>query len=531
MAALQSEQPDLANDPVYSAIAFDRAEFDQSIVTRFAKVAAQFASKTAICGNGEQWTYQELDRRTNQIARAIVERTRSGAGCVAYLVRHSPNMVICALGALKAGKAFLCLYPALPLAALRDIVRDAAPDLLLTDAAHEPVARDIAGGDPPIIRLDCIDARYALYALRSALTAKDPAAIFYTSGSTGRPKGVVKSHRAVMHRAWLCAQYEAISTTDRQSLLTYCSFASSEADCFGALLNGAALELFDVASHGFIELRTWIDARRITLLHPPVVLFRRYLSTLDGSGLHPSVRLLALAGEKVTASDIQQWRQRFATSCALRHRFSSTEAGHIAVASVEPGELPEVDTVPAPVAVADKFLSVIDGHGNPVATGETGELVVRSAFLADGYWRRIEESAKRFPTDPNDPQQRLFHTGDQVRLLDVGKFDFVSRRDNQVKIRGHRVETGEIELAFVTAQGVKEAAVIVDSRLAANVLIAFVVMEQGELFQPEVLRSGLRSILPQWKIPAYIYPIESLPLTPNGKVDRQRLREHSRAKR
>ena len=223
--------------------------------------------------------------------------------------------------------------------------------------------------------------------LRPTITPSDPAAIFYTSGSTGRPKGVVKSHRAVLHRAWLCAQYDSINTTDRQSLLTYCTFASSEADTFGALLNGAALELYDVASLGFVGLSTWIDERRITLLHPPVALFRRYLSTLEGSGLHPSVRLLALAGDTVLASDIQQWRHRFATSCALRHRFSSTEAGHIALACVEPGAMLMTGVVPPARPVADKFLSVVDEHGSSVEQGQSGELVVRSAFLADGYWR------------------------------------------------------------------------------------------------------------------------------------------------
>ena len=212
----------------------------------------------------------------------------------------------------------------------------------------------------------------------------------------------------------------------------------------------------------FVDLRIWIDERRITLLHPPVVLFRRYLSTLEGSGLHPSVRLLALAGDTVVASDIQQWRHRFATSCALRHRFLSTEAGHIAVACVEPGAMPMPGVVPAPHPVADKFLSVIDEHGNTVKKGESGELVVRSAFLADGYWRRAEESADHFQIAPNHPNERLFRTGDMVRLLADGGFEFLGRRDDQVKIRGYRVETREIELAFLQLPGVKEAAVMAD---------------------------------------------------------------------
>ena len=266
----------------------------------------------------------------------------------------------------------------------------------------------------------------------------------------------------MLHRAWLCGQYDGINLTDRQSLLTYCSFASSEADCFGALLNGAALELFDVASRGFIELRTWIDERQITLLHPPVVLFRRYLSTLEGSGLHPSVRLVALAGETSHASDLEQWRRRFATSCALRHRFSSTEAGHIAVACVEPGAMPAAGAVPAPgIRSQTSFFRSLMG----TALKSKQENPANSSFVVHSWPTDIgaaaKESAERFPTAPNDPGQRVFHTGDMVRLLDDGKFEFLSRRDNQVKIRGHRVETREIELAFLTLQGVKEAAVIV----------------------------------------------------------------------
>lgn len=520
---------DSATDSV-SPIPFDRAELEESIVARFDKVAARYAAQLALSGSGEEWTYAELDRRTNQIARAILDRTAPGPSCIAYLVGHSPNMVICALAALKAGKAYLCLHPTVPLAAQRDIVADAAPDLLLTDAANQKAAHDLAGDHLSVVDLEAIDARTSDNSLPLAIAPGDPAAIFYTSGSTGRPKGVVKAHRAVLHRAWLCAEYDAVTPQDRQSLLTYCSFASSEADCFGALLNGATLELFDVATLGFASLRSWIDERRITLLHPPVVLFRRYLSILKGSGLHPSVRLLALAGDTVIAADLQQWRHHFATSCALRHRFSSTEAGHIAVACVEPGATLAPGLVPTARPVADKVLSIVDEDGNEVKAGEAGELIVRSQFLADGYWRREQETAERFQLIADHRKQRQFRTGDMVRRLDEAAFEFLYRRDNQVKIRGFRIETREVEQALLTLPEVKEAAVIAEPHLGANALTCFVVMQQGEVFQAEALRSALRSVLPQWKIPAYIYRAESLPLTLTGKIDRQRLHEESRAR-
>ncbi|MBZ9886025.1 AMP-binding protein [Mesorhizobium sp. CA10] len=521
---------DLAPNQNDHMMTFDRAELEETIPARFDRVVRSHASHVAIGGERQQWTYGEVDRRSNQLARAILERTQPGQGCVAYLVDHSPDMVICALATLKAAKAFLCVHPGMPLAAQRDIINDAAPDLLLAGASHAMTAFNLVDDQRRVRLIQDIDARYSADALHVPVDPGDPAAIFYTSGSTGRPKGVVKSHRTVLHRAWLCARYDGVTFSDRQSLLTYCSFASSEADVFGALLNGATLELYDAASRGLADLKAWIDERRITLLHPPVMLFRKYLSMLDGSGLHPSVRLVALAGQTVIASDVEQWRLRFTTSCALRHRFSSTEAGHIAVASVAPGETPAAGTVPAPRPVTDKSLLVIDEDGQPVEPGGVGELVIRSAFLADGYWRQSSETARHFGTDSNFPGQRLFHTGDIGRLSSDDSLEFLGRRDDQVKIRGYRVETREIEQAFMLLQTVNEAAVVTELRQDAHSLAAFVVMRQGALFETDALRAGLRSILPQWKIPGRIQAVESLPLTPTGKIDKPLLQQFLQAR-
>ena len=180
--------------------------------------------------------------------------------------------------------------------------------------------------------------------------------------------------------------------------------------------------------------------------------------------------------------------------------------------------------IPLAHPVKDKFLSVIDEAGNPV---EEGELVVRSAFLADGYWRREQESREHFRIDANNPNQRLFHTGDIVRLVHDKGLEFRGRRDAQVKIKGYRVELLEIEHALLNLPGVKEAAVITKTHFGANALASFVVMKKGESFLPEALRCALRLVLPQWKVPAFIYPIDELPLTLTGKIDRQLLQHYT----
>jgi len=509
-------------------IGFDRAELDQSVVERFALVVAASGERIALSGAEDELTYRALDARTNQLANAILERTRPGIGCVAYLVDHSPDMVVCALAIIKAAKAYLCIHPGIPPSARSDIIADAAPDLLIASARHIAALRDAADGIP-LLCLDELDTDHDTAAPALAIGPRAPAVVFYTSGSTGRPKGVLKSHRMLLHRAWLCAEYDRPGFADRQSLLTSCSFASSEADMFGALLNGATLALHDIASQGLVRFGEWIDRQGITILHPPVVLFRRYLATLDGSDLHRSVRLVTLAGEAATQDDIRRWRQRFALSCGLHHRFSSTEAGHIAVACIEPGETSAAALARRPTPVYDKHLS-IELDGRPASTGAVGELVVRSQFLADGYWRRPHSTEDRFQPAPEGSVERSFRTGDIGRLLEDGSFEFLGRQDNQVKIRGYRVELHEIEQAILTVATVSEAAVIADSLNGKSILTAFVVPKAGAEFRVEAVRSALRSLLPPWKNPSRIHVIATLPLTPTGKIDKPALRGVAQAK-
>ncbi len=497
-------------------LSFNRDELEGSLVGRFCRVAEMYPGKLALAGDRQSFTFAQLHSRSVQIAHAILQASASANGCVAILVDHSPAMVICALAILKAAKAYLCIHPRMPEAAQRDVIADAVPDVILTDTAHAIAARKLAG-DGIVLLLEEVDANAEISNPLPLIAPSSPAAIFYTSGSTGRPKGIVKSHRAILHRAWLSAQYDGITPADRQSLLTYCSFASSEADTFGSLLNGASVHLFDAGSRRLDEFGTWIDQEQITVLHPPVVLFRRYLSTLDGADLHPTVRLIAMAGETVLPADIQQWRKRFANQCALRNRFSSTEAGHIAVACIEPGS----SELSGARAVTDKHISIA-GKAN-----EVGELIVRSAFLSDGYWRRPADTANDFPPDPSDPEMRTFHTGDLGRLLPDGSFEFHGRRDEQVKVRGYRVELREIENGLCQVAGINEAAVIAERDQNESRLIAYVVSRPDGPASPAAIIASLRKLLPEWKIPAEVHPVDTLPLTLTGKVDRQLLRQRT----
>jgi acetolactate synthase-1/2/3 large subunit len=205
------------------------------------------------------------------------------------------------------------------------------------------------------------------------------------------------------------------------------------------------------------------------------------------------------------------------------HRFSTTETALLTVARIESGSLPNTGFVPAGHAVADKMLMLIDEAGLPVTAGETGELVVKSRYLADGYWRRPEDTAAVFKPDPQVPGQRIYRTGDLGRFLPDGSFAFLGRRDHQVKIRGYRVDIREVDSALLQLDDVREAATIARQEGDEFRLISFVVLKDGSQFDPLALRVSLRAYLPDWKIPARFHAIPVLPVTLTGKVDRQRL--------
>jgi amino acid adenylation domain-containing protein len=506
-----------------SGLPFARADIEQTIPARFEQVVCHFSDRIALTGGNRTWTYRELNRQVNRIARAILDSAGAGPGCVAYLLDHSPEMVIATLAVLKAGKTYLAVHPAMPAPAQLEIMRDVAPQLLLTNAIFESHALGLTDGSCPVLKLDDVSERWSDQNFSAVIKPDDASTIFYTSGTTGQPKGVVKSHRAVLHRVWLSAQHDQITHVDRQSLLTHCSFSASESDIFGALLHGARVCVFDIASIGLAGFRTWLEEEQITLLHPPALLFRRFLATLEGHDLFPSVRLVALAGDVVLSADLEKWQRHFTKSCAVLHRFSTTETALLTVARIESGSLPNTGIVSAGHAVADKMLMLIDEAGLPVTAGETGELVVKSRYLADGYWRRPDATAAVFRPDPEVPGQRIYRTGDLGRFLPDGSLVYLGRRDHQVKIRGYRVDIREVDSALLQLDDVREAATIGRQEGDEFRLISFVVLKDGSQFDPLVLRESLRGYLPDWKIPARFHAIPVLPVTLTGKVDRQRL--------
>lgn len=502
---------------------FTKSDINQSITERFEDIVSFYPQNIALINEQYRWTYEELNHQVNQVAHAIIANTGSENNCVAFLVDYSSSMIITTLAILKARKIYLAINPKLPASAQQKIMQDAKPELIVTSYSLKNRAIEVTEELCPILIIDPINSEYPNYNPQIAISPDDLSTIFYTSGTTGQPKGVVKNHRTVLHRIWLAVQQDRITSTDKQSLLTHSSFASSEADTFGALLNGATLCIFDILSKGLTAFCDWLMDEQITLLHPPVLLFRRLLNILDGENLFPSVRLVALAGDNVLPSDVQKWQRHFSQSCTLTHRFSSTETGILTVVKINSDTIINNHLMLEGFPVEDKSLFLVDEEGKEVPYGMVGELVVKSAYIAEGYWCKPEETARVFQVDSCDSRQRIYRTGDFGQFQGDHSFKFIGRRDHQIKIRGYRVDLREIESVLAQFPEIAEAAVVaVQENDESKIVACFVLKPEYQLNFTDI-RQRLMEILPDWKIPAYFKAMDSLPMTANGKIDRKNL--------
>ncbi|HEU5188161.1 MAG TPA: amino acid adenylation domain-containing protein [Methylomirabilota bacterium] len=506
--------------PTNPFVPFPRAALEGSLTARFAEQVARHPGRLALTMGAERLTYEALDQAANRVAHAVLDRLGGGNEPVVLLLPQSVGQVTAVLGALKAGAIYVPLDPTHPEARLADAIGDAEARLVLTLAAHADLARRAA----PRAEVLALDARGALGADTPPTVDVAPDAgayIFYTSGSTGRPKGVVDTHRNVLHNIMRYTNTLHLCADDRLTLLQGPTFSGAVSSLFGALLNGAAVFPFDVARDGGQRIAEWLAAEAITIYHSVPALFR--LAAGSGRPL-PALRVVRLEGDRATPSDLALFRERFGPDCVLVNGLGATECGLVRqffFAAREP--VPE-GVVPIGAPVEDMEVVLLDEGGRPVAAGETGEIAVRSAYLAMGYWKQPALTAARFVAEPGRPDTRLYRTGDLGRLRADGMLEMLGRRDGHSKVRGQRVEVAEVEAALLALSGVAEAVVLVrEDEPGAARLVAYLVPQLTRTLNASELRRALAPRLPDVMVPSALIVLDRLPVDGNGKIDRRAL--------
>jgi amino acid adenylation domain-containing protein len=507
---------------------FERSAIEQSVADRFAERAALHPDRLAVKSLHDSLTYGELNRTANRIARAIIAKLGTQSEPVVLLFGHGAPLVCAILGALKARKFYVPLDPGFPPTRNRSILAASSTKLIVSDDRHRAIAEQLAGPDCDVLSVDSLDDASSPD-VKLQIRPDDYAYVLYTSGSTGKPKGVVHTQRSVLHCAMAYVNSAQISPEDRFTLLSRYNFAASVSPLFGALLSGAALFPFDVREHGLTELAQWLSRERITIYHSVPTLFRHFVTALKAEPGLENLRLIKLGGETVFKSDVELYQRHFPDGCRLLASYGSTELNAIRQFFIDKHTTIAGDVVPVGYAVEDTEIVVIDDKGNPIVEG-VGEITIRSRYLASGYWQDPELTAAAFSQDLNDPEVRTYRTGDLGSVQADGCLLHLGRKDHQVKIRGHRVETAEVEAALVGIEGVREAAVVVQEEANSDrSLTAYLVLDPPRSRTVQDVRGALEDKLPGYMIPGAFVISEALPMTANGKIDRAALQPPDRA--
>lgn len=502
---------------------FPAEDIERCLADRFEQQAERTPQRLAVRTPQEDITYDALNRLANGIAGDIVQR-KLPPGPIALLAGQGIDMVAAMLGVWKAGRAFVPLEGHVAEPRLRHILEGSDVPLLLTDPAHRALARSLADGRPI---LDLAEARRAPAPQAPLRTLGGDALAFvlWTSGSTGEPKGVMHDHRTMLHTVWCYAHYLRIGPEDRVAVLNTICHNTGIIDVLKGLYVGATVLLYPLRAEGHAGIADWLARERVTILRCVPTVLREIVADRRGSLSCPALRLLHLAGEPVLASDVALFRKHFPASSALLVNLGSTETMLISLWFLEPGHpAPQQDVMPVGYPAAGKEVLLLDDTGRPAAWGSCGEIVVRSRYLALGYWKRPDLTEVAFFPDPEAPGQRCYRTGDRGRLLPDGCLEYLGRKDSQVKVRGQRVELADIEQTLVQLPSVRAAAVTVrEDRPGDPCLVAYVVAASAPGPSVVALRAELQTRLPEHMIPTTFVFLDALPRTSFGKIDRQAL--------
>jgi amino acid adenylation domain-containing protein len=510
--------------PANPFIEFKKEEIEQSIPARFEEQVHKYPERTAVKTQNRRWSYDELNKAANRAARAILEKRGESEEPIALLLEKDAPMIAAILGVLKAGKIYVPLDPSHPQEKIRAILEDAQAQLIVTNRRNFPLAVETAPSAVRLLDFDAIDPVLPSENVGLSISPDSFAYILYTSGSTGEPKGVVQNHRNVLHKAMAYTNELHFSPDDRISLLSPCTFSLSVAFIYGALLNGACLYPIDVKDEGLSRLQRWFVEEGITVYNSAPTVFRNFTDGLTGQEF-PRLRLIHLAGEPVTERDVERYKKFFSDECIFVNLMGATETGPITQFFTDKATLLDGGTVPVGYPSGGMEILLLDDNGKKAGAGGVGEIAVKSRYLAVGYWRKPELTRAAFLPDPGGGIERIYRTGDLGLLRPDGCLEYRGRKDFQVKIRGQRVEPGEIELELLGHPAVKEAVVVGREDMPReNTLAAYIVPTQQPV-PPATreLRGFLERKLPDYMIPSVFVFMESFPLTPNGKVDRRAL--------
>lgn len=502
-----------------------RKVFDRSIPFTFGEIVSQYPDRLAVRSGDGDYTYQQLNRSANRIARFIKDFTEKAEQPIPLLLHKNHQLMAAMLGILKSGNIYVPLAPSDPPARIVSILEDCGASLVLTDTDHLAQVRSFATPGIRIINVEEISKSIDDSDLKLDIDPNAPAFIIYTSGSGGKSKGVMQTHRNIRHYVNNYAEFVSVTPDDRLTLLSPFSHSAVVMDIFSAFLYGASLFPFDVYTSGISAIRDWLISEQITIYHSVPTLFRAFTDLLDGIEKFPEIRLVDMGGEAVYDTDVEAFRRNFSEGCVFANGLGSTELTVIFRCFINNDHENTSRIVPVGYPVYGVEYLLLNEQGKDVGENAVGEIVYTSPALTPGYWNAPELNDVLFRSLPGHPGKRWFFSGDLGMRNPDGSLTLLGRKDLQIKVRGFRVELTEIEHALAKHPAIKQAVVVDRQNVTSGTsLVAYIVPHKIQEINSSDLREFLSTTLPEYMIPDQFVILESYPTTATGKLDRNALR-------
>jgi len=499
------------------------ATCDESLAACFAAVARERPDQLALVDPRGSLSYADLAALVEKLAGAIEAAGAARPGPVAILLGHDARFPAGILGALATDRGCVPLSADDPATRTQMIAADSQAAVVLSAGELAERAREL------FPHLPVIDMQESLAQEsrppRRTPSATDLAYIIYTSGSTGRPKGVYQNHRGMLDDLRRAAVNIGLSPQDRQALFYPPSLISGFRVALGSLLSGGTLYILPPRQLTPAGVAREIARHRITIFRAVPTLFRHVVESLRPQERLESLRMVLLGGDRVEWRDWDACRRACSPQCRFGVHLGATECSLYLQWFVDEDLRLRSPRLPVGRVLPDFDVMLLDEAGRAVGDGEAGEFWVRGPNLALGYWRDPERTARAFRADPADPARRTYRTGDLGRRRPDGLYEYLGRKDQQIKLHGQRIEPGEVEAALRDIAGVRDAAVVVRRNPLQTplALVAYLELEGPVEVSTRELRRQLAQRIARHMMPARILITKELPRLPNLKIDRARL--------
>lgn len=477
--------------------------------------AAATPGQLAVADANGELTYGELERESGRLAARLQAAGAGPERTVALFLPRSRNFVVAALAVLRTGAAYVPVDRSMPADRVSFILTDAGVDAVITESR---AAKDVPGGAWQVLEAEGVGEEPRAPFVSVEGDANRLACVIYTSGSTGQPKGVEILHGNLCNLIDWHQSAFAVSATDRASQLAGVGFDAAGWEIWPYVTAGASVHFADEWTRRSPEiLRDWIVAQKITIGFVPTLLAEQLFQTDWPS--ETALRLLLTGGDRL------ERRPPETLPFTVINNYGPTECTVVATSGVVSPKTAGAGRPSVGRPIANATALVLDEASRPVTPGETGELCIAGPLVGRGYRNMPELTASRFITytSASGKPTRIYRTGDRVRTLEDGEIEFLGRLDDQVKVRGYRIEPGEIVASLNRLPEIESSAVTVSGVAESPALVAYVVPSANARLTEDRLRQYLATKLPEYMIPEFFVEIQALPTTANGKLDKSTL--------